>query len=100
MFTAGVERSGYVPENSTQAEGVRVSFPLRGGAVVAAVKESGGMIVAADEEDILPGRDALARLGFYVEPTSAIVWSALAQTIRDLADPVVVVLTGSGLKYG
>jgi threonine synthase len=53
----------------------------------------------ADENEILPGRDALARIGFYVEPTSAIVWSALAQTIRDLPDPVVVVLTGSGYKY-
>jgi len=98
MFTAGGEGSGYVPENSTHAEGVRVRFPLRGGSVVAAVKESGGMIVAVDEEAILTGRDALARLGFYVEPTSAIVWPALPQTIRDLADPVVVVLTGSGLK--
>jgi threonine synthase len=98
MFTAGGDGSGYVPENSTQAEGVRVRFPLRDGAVVAAVKESGGMIVAVGEEDILPGRDALARLGFYVEPTSAIVWPALAQTIRDMPDPVVAVLTGSGLK--
>jgi threonine synthase len=98
MFTAEGKGSGYVPENSTQAEGVRVRFPLRGGAVVAAVKESGGMVVVVDEEDLLPGRDALARLGFYVEPTSAIVWSALTQTIQDLADPVVVVLTGSGLK--
>jgi threonine synthase len=53
----------------------------------------------ADEKEILPGRDALARLGFFVEPTSAIVWSALAQSIQVLADPVVVVLTGSGYKY-
>lgn len=100
MSTARGEESGYVPENSTQAEGVRVRFPLRGMAVVTAVKESGGMIVAVDEEDILPGRDALARLGFYVEPTSAIIWCALEQTIQDLVDPIVVVLTGSGLKSG
>ena len=98
LFTAGRVEHASVTGNSTQAEGVRVRFPLRGGAVVAAVKESDGMIVAVDEEDVQPGRDALARLGFYVEPTSAIVWPALAQTIRDLADPVVVVLTGSGLK--
>jgi threonine synthase len=52
-----------------------------------------------DEEEILPGRDALARLGFYVEPTSAIVWSALRRTISHLSDPVVVILTGAGYKY-
>ena len=98
MLKAGAEGSGYVPDSCTQADGVRVRFPLRGGAVVTAVKESGGTIVVVDEEDILPGRDALALLGFYVEPTSAIVWTALVQNIQDLTDPVVVVLTGSGLK--
>lgn len=87
-------------ENDTLAEGVRVRFPLRAQAVLAAVEKSGGIFVAVDEENILPGRDALARRGFYVEPTSAIVWSALEQTVPELADPVVVILTGSGLKYG
>lgn len=100
MFTTGGAGLASVTENSTLAEGVRVRVPLRGEAVVAAVKKSGGRFTIVDEEDILPGRDALARRGFYVEPTSAIVWPALEQTIQDLADPLVVVLTGSGLKYG
>jgi len=55
---------------------------------------------AVDEDEILPGREALARLGFEVEPTSAIVWSALRQVIHELPDPVVVILTGAGWKYG
>jgi threonine synthase len=87
-------------ERKTLAEGVNVRYPTRGDAVIRAVKESGGVICLVDETEILPGRDALAHLGFFVEPTSAIVWSALAQTINELPDPVVVVLTGSGLKYG
>ncbi len=97
-FVAGSAGAGLVNENRTLAEGVRVRYPLRMEAVLRAVAASHGSMCAADEDDILPGRDALARLGFYVEPTSAIVWSALAQTIRDLPDPVVVVLTGSGYK--
>ncbi len=86
-------------EQPTLAEGVRVLRPLRAEAVLAAVAVSGGTVVAVEEQAILPGRDALARLGFYVEPTSALVWSALEQALPSLPDPVVVVLTGSGYKY-
>ena len=99
LFTAGREGLELVAENQTLAEGVRVRFPLRGDAVLRSATASGGAFIAVDEEDILPGRDELARRGFYVEPTSAIVWSALAQTIADLPEPVVVILTGSGYKY-
>ncbi len=89
---------GFAAEGPTLAEGVRVRLPLRGDAIVRAVEASGGAFAAVAEEDILPGRDALARQGFYVEATSAIVWNALAQLANQLVEPVVVVLTGSGLK--
>ncbi len=68
-------------------------------AVVEIMRRSGGRFGLVDEAFILSGRDALARLGFYVEPTSALVWHALEELISNLPDPVVVVLTGSGLKY-
>jgi threonine synthase len=99
MFTAGREGLGFVAENPTLAEGVKVRAPVRGEAVLQAVAAGSGSMCAVDEEEILPGRDALARLGFYVEPTSAIVWSALRRTISQLSDPVVVILTGAGYKY-
>jgi threonine synthase len=89
-----------VTESATLAEGVRVKNPLRGEAVIAAVEASGGQFVAVPEESILPARDQLARRGFYVEPTSAIAWCAFEQLANALPDPVVVVLTGSGLKFG
>lgn len=98
-FRYGEEALVQAAENLTLAEGVRVSRPLRGEAVLAAVTDSGGSLFAVDEADILPGRDALARLGFYVEPTSALVWSALKQAMASLPDPIVVILTGSGYKY-
>ena len=55
-------------------------------------------MVAVEEEAILPGRDELKALGFYVELTSAIAWNALAQVAGRLPDPIVVVLTGAGFK--
>jgi len=94
------DEPGLVTECDTLAEGVRVRNPLRAEAVIAAVMASCGFICAIDEKDILPARDALARLGFYVEPTSAIAWAALIQTVGKLPDPIVVILSGSGLKYG
>ncbi len=99
MFTAGREGLGFVAENPTLAEGVKVHYPVRGEAVLRAVAAGNGSMCVVDEGEILPGREALGHLGFYVEPTSAIVWSALYQTISELPDPVVVVLTGSGYKY-
>jgi len=86
-----------VPDNQTVAEGVR-GRSLRAEAVVEMTRRSGGRFTSVDETFILPGRDALAHLGFYVEPTSALVWRALEENIFSLPDPVVVVLTGSGLK--
>ena len=86
-------------EGQTVAEGIRNTNPLRKAAVQKAVAESGGWWETVTEDEILPGRDALAQKGFYVEPTSAVVWSALEKSLPKLPDPVVVILTGSGLKF-
>jgi threonine synthase len=98
LFSGGNGREEL--EQPTLAEGIRVRNPLRAKAVLAAVKDSHGWMVATDETEILPARAALAGLGFYVEPTSAIVWATLKQYIDRLPDPIVLILTGSGLKYG
>jgi threonine synthase len=100
QFASEGKESTPVAENNTLAEGVRVRNPLRGNSVLAAVMASRGSMCIAEEKEILPARDELARLGFYVEPTSAIVWPALVHLLDKLPDPVVVILTGSGLKYG
>lgn len=91
---------GYtVEEGETIAEGIRILHPLRGQEVLDAVKSSHGWMAAVDEVDILPARDELARRGFYVEPTSAVVWPALLEKIDEAREPIIIVLTGSGLKY-
>ena len=85
-------------EGETLAEGVRIKNPYRIDAVLDIVRDSGGRIVVVDEKEILPGQHHLAKQGMFVEPTSAIVWSALHQVIDKVPDPIVVILTGSGLK--
>ena len=87
-----------VAEGQTVAEGIRVRYPLRGDAVIQAVEKTDGVLLAIDEADILSGRDDLARLGLYVENTSAVVFKALELVVEKMPEPIVVVLTGSGLK--
>ena len=98
VFQYGSAGLGWVSEGETIAEGVKVKHPIRGDQVLRIIDESLGNILAVDEEDILPGRDQLAKRGLYVEPTSALVMPALKQSIELLPDPVVVILTGIGLK--
>jgi threonine synthase len=91
----GLELSGEVP---TIAEGIRVRYPVRGDAVIRACSDFGAELLAVEEAEILPGSDKLAKSGFYVELTSAVVWNALEQGLSRWEEPVVAVLTGNGLK--
>jgi threonine synthase len=95
----GAAGLAWVTEGETLAEGVRLKHPVRGDLVLQAVEASQGFFVAVEEDQILPGRDQLARQGLYVEPTSALVWDALRQVVGQVPEPVVVVLTGSGYKF-
>jgi threonine synthase len=98
LSSYGAQGLGWVTEGETQAEGVRISHPVRGDAVLNIVEISGGRFLAVDEGEIKRGRDQLSRRGFYVEATSALVWDALYQLNGKTPGPVVAVLTGSGLK--
>ncbi len=97
-YSHGKDGLDFTGEGETMAEGIRIARPLRLDAVLAAVQDSDGRILAVEEKQIAEGRDALASKGFYVEPTSAVVWPALRNVLAELPDPVVVVLTGSGFK--
>jgi threonine synthase len=99
LFSFGPAGLGWVTEGETLAEGIRVKYPVRGDQLLQTVEASQGGFFAVDEEDILPARDQLAQRGFYVEPTSAVVWPVLNALSAEFPDPIVAVLTGSGYKY-
>ena len=98
LSTQGTAGLAWVTEGETLAEGIRVLRPMRGDELLKAVDASGGAFLAVDEERILPARDSLAHVGLFVEPTSAIVWGALAEIAAELPEPIVLILSGSGLK--
>lgn len=98
LATQGAAGLAWVTEGETLAEGVRVRHPVRGDELLRAVEASLGRFVAVEEEQILPARDAVAHAGLFVEPTSAIVWAALQELASELPEPIVLLLSGSGLK--
>lgn len=82
------------------AEGLAIAKPVRGKRILEAIRSSGGTAVNVSEDEIIEGQAQLARLGLYVEPSSAVVWAGLMK-IRQFAKPddvFLLPLTGSGLK--
>jgi threonine synthase len=103
-FAAGADHLVPTEIRATLAEGIASSKPTRVREVLAAVRDSGGAIVAVSEQEIVHALAALARKGLYVEPTSAAAAAGLTQLIGSGAiaqsQDTVLVLTGSGLKAG
>lgn len=94
----GADEVEPVAEGETVAGGVRIAAPPWGRVVLAAVRESGGAMLALPDDELLTVQKKLARRGFYVEPTSALAVAALDHLGERLGNAPVVVLTGSGFK--
>jgi len=100
VHEAGMAGLGWMQEGQTVAEGIQIFHPLRGDAVLAAVDATQGDFEVVEESEIPAGRRALAERGFFVEPTSAVIWPALVRRLPGLPEPIVAALTGSGYKSG
>lgn len=91
-----------ITAGDTLAEGIRCQRPVRGAALLEALRVTVGTAVTVSEAEIASGLRDLARRGLYVEPSAAVVAPALAKLAAagtiTAADTVVAVLTGSGLK--
>jgi threonine synthase len=99
-FERGSSRVEAVRNLGTAAEGIAIAAPARGNQILEAVRNTGGRIISVSEESIESSRGYLARLGFDVEPTSAINIAAFTDFPKLFSDSetVVVPLCGAGLK--
>lgn len=82
------------------ADGIAISYPVRWKALVEAIRQSNGTVVAVSDEDVMTVHHQLAEQGIFVEPTSATVALAIQQLAGEFRphEKVVGVLTGHGLK--
>ena len=99
-FAAGLDDVPGVTPQATMAEGIACARPVRGRALLEAVRAMTGEVLTATEEEIAAAWRALARQGLYVEPTAAAAPAAALHLLRDgrLQGETVIVLSGSGLK--
>jgi threonine synthase len=99
-YLQGADEANPVEEGETLAEGICISHPVRDKQILAAIRQTGGAVLAMDDEQIERARRELAQRGFYVEFTSAAPVAALKELHNTItADQVTVVpLTGSGFK--
>lgn len=98
-FSSGEEVSPTRIKHPTVAEGICVGAPVRGQTLLNLCRVEGGRFYFAEEKEIMGSLKELAEEGFFVEPTSAVVWPVLKRHIHDFPEPIVIILTGSGLKY-
>ena len=121
-FACGEAEAASVVNTGTEAEGIAIAAPARGRQILAAVRETGGVIIAVSDAAIEQARSYLAKRGLSVEPTAAAPYAGFFEYIaRSLnaqplpahlplfsSDPlsaasgerVVISLCGAGLKAG
>jgi threonine synthase len=101
-FLAGEDDAIERPVTPTIAEGTAIARPIRGRDVIAAMRDSGGGAVLVSEAEIVTALFDLARVGVYVEPTSAQVAAGLGRLLASRKigadETTVLVMTGAGLK--
>ena len=88
LYAYGAAGFGIVGEMDTVAEDIKVRFPVRGDDVMRVCDKFHAELLAVAEEEMIPGRDQLAKRGFLIEPTSAVVWNAIEQRISSWEDPM------------
>lgn len=98
----GFEDVPAIHKGQTAAEGISVAKPVRGAAILQAIRDSDGIVTTVEDDEVWTALAKLGGQGIYVEPTAAAAPAALRRLHEDgtigAAEQVVVMLTGSGLK--
>lgn len=86
----------------TLADSISVDLPSDGLRALRAATQTGGAYVKVTDDDILQAIAALGSVGVFSEPAAAAAYAGLVKAVEDglvdADDPIVVMLTGSGLK--
>jgi threonine synthase len=86
----------------TLADSISVDLPSDGLRALRAATQTNGAYVKVTDDDILAAIASLGEVGVFAEPAAATAYAGLVKAVEDeqvdAHEPVVVMLTGSGLK--
>ena len=101
-FLHDLDDAQAVQPDSTIAEGIRIARPPRSRQILRAIRDSGGTILAIDDDAIRASLRHLLAAGVFAEPTSATAHAGARRLIDDgtiaRTESVAIALTGHGLK--
>ena len=90
------------PEGKCIAEGIASTHIIRGAELLSAIRSSEGAVLAVDDEKTVSALLKLAKIGLYVEPTSAVAAAVIDELFYNKyvlpGECLVVLLSSSGLK--
>ena len=95
----GLNESVKVVSGYTLAEGIAIADPIRGKEMISAVKNTQGIFVTVNDNEIIQALKLCNSKGYYIEPTSAATIAGLlkAQEIVE-GETWVTLFSGHGLK--
>jgi threonine synthase len=100
-FDAGTEEIKPVSA-TTLADSISVDMPSDGLRALRAATQTGGAYIKVEDEAILQAIASLGKVGIFAEPAGSTAFAgarkALAEGLIQADDPVLVLVTGSGLK--
>jgi len=100
-FNAGTEKITPVSA-TTIADSISVDLPRDGVRAVRAANQTNGMYLTVKDEDILRAIAELGIYGIFAEPAGATAYAGMTRALKEGKvtpdDPVMVLLTGNGLK--
>jgi len=98
----GMDDAVFVEKKETVAEGISSASPVKSRDIIRAVKDTGGCFITVSDEEVWRSAQSMARLGMFIEPTSAVAPAAAAKLNKKgwfrPDEKVAIELTGIGLK--
>lgn len=84
----------------TIAEGIAIASPVQGSLILEIINASKGSIITVEEHEIINALKQCAKMGFYIEPTSAATIAGLNKCLTKVHrdDICVSLFSGHGLK--
>jgi threonine synthase len=85
-------------KGDTLAEGIAIAQPARASQMLEAILQTDGKVITVTDAETITALKKMAKMGFYIEPTSATAFAAVSHYQKEDYERLVVPITGHGLK--